>query len=73
MRACLTVNVPGFPVHRPSASYDEAGNVIALAASAFNTSACGESPAERMAALRVIDAEMRLARMREQFLAETGA
>lgn len=35
MRACLTVNVPGFAVERPSVVYDEAGNVMALAASAF--------------------------------------
>lgn len=35
MRACLTVNVPGFPVERPSAEYDEQGNVLALAASAY--------------------------------------
>src|SRR5690606_1673144 len=35
MRACLTVNVPGFPIQRASATYDEQGNVMALAASAF--------------------------------------
>jgi 8-oxo-dGTP pyrophosphatase MutT (NUDIX family) len=35
MRACLTVNVPGFPNRRASAAYDDDGNVVALAASAF--------------------------------------
>jgi len=35
MRACLTVNVPGFPVQQASVEYDEQGNVLALAASAF--------------------------------------
>ena len=35
MRACLTVNVPGYAVERPSVTYDAAGNVLALAASAF--------------------------------------
>jgi len=35
MRACLTVNVPGFPNERPTAAYDAAGNVLALSASAF--------------------------------------
>lgn len=54
MRACLTVNVPGFAVERPSAEYDEDGNVIALAASAFGgiESPCDPTPIERMAALR---------------------
>lgn len=37
MRACLTVNVPGFPNQRATAAYDENGNVVALAASAFGT------------------------------------
>lgn len=35
MRACLTVNVPGFPIPRASVEYDEEGRVLALAASAF--------------------------------------
>jgi 8-oxo-dGTP pyrophosphatase MutT (NUDIX family) len=78
MRACLTVNVRGFEVERPSAAYDEDGNVIALAASAFNALSptggnCPEDPAERMEALRLIDAEVRFARLRMQFLAERGA
>lgn len=37
MRACLTVNVPGYPVQRASAEYDDQGNVLALAASAFGS------------------------------------
>lgn len=39
MRACLTVNVPGFAVERPSVAYDNNGNVMALAASAFGQGA----------------------------------
>jgi 8-oxo-dGTP pyrophosphatase MutT (NUDIX family) len=70
MRACLTVNIPGFPNERPSAVYDEDGHVLALAASAFNTWECGESPADRMAALREVDAEVRFARLKAEFLAE---
>jgi 8-oxo-dGTP pyrophosphatase MutT (NUDIX family) len=75
MRACLTVNVRGFEVERPSAEYDEDGNVIALAASAFNALSpthgeCPPTAAERMEALRTIDAEIRFAALREQFLAE---
>jgi 8-oxo-dGTP pyrophosphatase MutT (NUDIX family) len=70
MRACLTVNVRGFEVQRPSVEYDEDGNVLALAASAFNNHACGESPAERMAALRQVDAEVRFEVLRAQFFAQ---
>lgn len=71
MRACLTVNVPGYPVERPSAEYDENGNVMALAASAFTSmqrangveeSECSqiETPAKIMAALAAahVEAEM---------------
>jgi len=71
MSACLTVNVPGYAVERASASYDEDGNVIALAASAFNNiedAPCAEpTPAERMQALARIDAEVRMDALREQF------
>lgn len=74
LRALQAVNVPGFPVLRSSAVYDDEGNVASLIASAHNTHACGESPADRMAALRQIDAEVRFAALKEQFLAErTGA
>lgn len=68
MRACLTVNVPGYPVERPSVTYDEQGNVMALAASAFGQvpdSPCTPTPEERMAALRSVDAEARFAAARE--------
>lgn len=62
MRACLTVNVPGFPVHQPSVEYDNEGNVLALAASAFGQepdAPCEPTPAERMQALAMADAEAR--------------
>jgi hypothetical protein len=36
LRTLLTVNVPGFPVIRSSAAYDEEGNLIALSASALS-------------------------------------
>lgn len=70
MRACLTVGIPGFPIKRPSASYDDQGNVVALAASAFNNWQCGESPADRLAAIRTILNEERLDALRKQFYAE---
>lgn len=35
LRTLLTVNVPGFPVMRSSAAYDEDGNLMALSASAL--------------------------------------
>lgn len=70
MRACLTVNVPGYAVERPSAAYDDDGNVIALAASAFGgigDAPCDPTPAERMDALRKIDAEVRFEALRAQW------
>lgn len=72
MRACLTVNVPGYPVERPSATYDEQGNVMALAASAFggiDNAPCEPTPAERMQALARIDAEARFEAARAQWTA----
>lgn len=61
MRACLTVNVPGYPIQRASAVYDDAGNVVALAASAFNNienAPCAEpTPSERIEALARIYTE----------------
>lgn len=71
MRACLTVNVPGFPVAQPSVTYDDSGNVMALAASAFGQAPdapCTPSPAERMEALRQIDAEVRFQKLREAWV-----
>lgn len=77
MRACLTVNVPGFAVERPSVEYDEDGNVLALAASAFGMSdgqvaPCEPTPAERMAALaqacEQADAESRMAALKDQYV-----
>lgn len=69
LRACLTVNVPGFPVERASAEYDDEGNVIALAASAFGgvENPCDPTPADRMQALRAIDAEVRMSALRAKF------
>jgi 8-oxo-dGTP pyrophosphatase MutT (NUDIX family) len=69
MRACLTVNVPGFPVQQPSVSYDSDGNVLALAAAAYGgvESPCEPTPAERMAALAKIDAETRMDALRQAF------
>lgn len=70
MRACLTVNVPGFPVERPSATYDADGNVMALAASAFGgvvDAPCEPTPAERMQALANADAEARFEALRAEW------
>ena len=71
MSACLTVNVPGFAVQRASAVYDEQGNVVALAASAFNNidnPPCAEPTAkERIEALRTVDAEVRFAALRTKW------
>lgn len=68
MRACLTVNVPGYPVRGATAEYDANGNVVALAASAFggvDNAPCTEpTPAERMMALRAVDAEVRFDAMK---------
>lgn len=73
MRACLTVNTSGFPIPQPSVTYDDEGNVMALAASAFGQAPdapCGSehaepTPAERMQALRLVDAEVRFQKLRE--------
>jgi 8-oxo-dGTP pyrophosphatase MutT (NUDIX family) len=62
LRTLLTVNVEGFEIQRPSAEYDADGNVVALAASAFGgveNAPCEPTPAERMTALRMVDAEER--------------
>jgi 8-oxo-dGTP pyrophosphatase MutT (NUDIX family) len=76
MRACLTVNVPGFPNERASAEYDEDGNVLALAASAFGSVDNGTSgsecdpeptPLERIQALATIDAELRIAEVKREW------
>lgn len=68
LRTLLTVGVPGYPVIRSSAAFDDDGNVVALAASAFNTSECEPTPAERMAALAAIDSEVRFENMRAEWL-----
>jgi 8-oxo-dGTP pyrophosphatase MutT (NUDIX family) len=76
LRACLTVNVPGFPVQRPTASYDEQGNVLALAASAFGGAGdapCNPSPMERILALKTIDAELRFDKMKSEWIMKQGA
>jgi 8-oxo-dGTP pyrophosphatase MutT (NUDIX family) len=71
MRACLTVNVPGYPVEQPSVTYDEQGNIMALAASAFgqfeNDSPCTPTPKERLHALSQVMAEERFAAARALF------
>ena len=76
MRACLTVNVPGYPVQGATAEYDEDGNVVALAASAFggvDDAPCAQpTPAERMLALRQVDAEVRFAKMKDQWEGRTA-
>lgn len=68
LRGLQSVNIPGFPVMRSSAEYDEDGNVIALAASAFGTSECEPTPAERLSALRQIDAEVRFSRLKQEWV-----
>lgn len=78
MRACLTVNTPGYPVERASAVYDEQGNVMAMAASAFTSnqivngveeSPCSEieTPAKMMAALAAAHAVATMEELRDEF------
>lgn len=67
LRALQAVNVPGFPVMRSSAVWDEEGNVIALVASAHGLNGCEPTPLERIQALARIDAEVRMEALREQF------
>jgi 8-oxo-dGTP pyrophosphatase MutT (NUDIX family) len=69
LRALQAVNVPGFPVMRSSAAYDDEGNMVALVASAVGEGSgeCEPTPAERMAALAKIDAEVRFEALREKF------
>lgn len=78
MRAAQAVNVPGYPVLRSSAAFDEDGNVTALVAvttgkdaslvasmNGVETSECYEnSPKARMLALAKIDAESRMEALR---------
>jgi hypothetical protein len=68
LRALQAVNVPGFPVLRSSAAYDDEGNVVALVASAHGE-ACAPSPHERMQALASIDAEVRFAALKARWAA----
>lgn len=69
LRTLLAVSVPGFPVMRSSAAYDDEGNVETLVATAFGDGVgeCAPTPAERIAALAKVDAEVRMNRLREQF------
>lgn len=70
MRACLTVNVPGFPVQRPSVTYDSDGNVMALAAAAYGgvtDSPCEPSVEEKFAALRKVWVEDAYAVAKDKF------
>lgn len=80
LRAGLTVNVPGYPVERASAEFDDEGNVVALAASAFGgikDAPCAEASddpvgdlvievASRLEAKRRMD-EARYAAVMEEF------
>jgi len=59
IRALQAVNVPGFPVMRSSAAYDDEGNVVALVASAHGLGECEPSAVERMQAVAKADAEAR--------------
>lgn len=67
LRALQAVNVPGFPVLRSSVTYDEAGEVELLVASAFNTKECEPTLKERMEALAAADAEVRFARLKKEW------
>lgn len=72
LRTLLTVGVPGFPVIRSSAAFDDEGNVVALAASAFSTvdNGTGESecsPRSRMASLRDAYATVRMDDFRRMY------
>lgn len=67
LRGLQSVNIPGFPVMRSSAEYDDSGEVIALVASAHGLSDCEPSPAEMMAALAQADAEVRFAMLKSQW------
>ena len=70
MRACLTVNVPGYPVERPSVTYDADGNVMAMAASAFGGMAdapCSPTVDEQFAALRAVFVEEHMASIKAAF------
>jgi 8-oxo-dGTP pyrophosphatase MutT (NUDIX family) len=65
LRALQAVNVPGFPVMRSSAAYDDDGNVVALVASAFGTSECEPSAFDRMQALAKAHAEAKFEALRK--------
>lgn len=67
LRALQAVNVPGFPVLRSSAAYDDEGNVIALVAAMTSTSECEPSALERMQALARAHAEARMEALRDEF------
>jgi hypothetical protein len=64
LRALQAVNVPGFAVVR-----DDAGEVETLVASTFGntTDGCEPTPAERMAALAMVDAEVRMDALRAEW------
>lgn len=68
LRALQAVNVPGFPVMRSSAVLSEDGDVLSLVASAFETGECVASAAERMDALRKIDAEIRFQNLKDRWV-----
>jgi 8-oxo-dGTP pyrophosphatase MutT (NUDIX family) len=81
LRGCQSVNVPGYPVLRSSAAFDDEGNVTALVAvttgrdaamvasmNGVETSECYEnSPKARIEALAKIDAEIRMDALRAQW------
>ena len=65
LRTLLTVNVPGFPVMRSSAVFDDNGEVLALVASAHGLGECEPSPGDLIQALAKSDAEVRFSRLKE--------
>lgn len=71
LRGLQSVNIPGFPVMRASAEFDEKGEVALLVASTFNnTTECEPTPSEKMAALAQADAEVRWDRAKALFTGE---
>jgi hypothetical protein len=72
LRGLQSVNIPGFPVLRSSAAFDDDGELVSLVASSFGNlltpdGKCEPTPAERMQALAAADAEVRMAQLKAQF------
>lgn len=86
LRACQSVNTPGFPVLRSSAAFDDSGEVIALvavttgkdmtlvaSANGVEDSPCYDSPKARMQALAALEAETRMDDLRVKWAKMNGA